>query len=30
MVLGGGIVVILIQSIITLELYGWTDKGEKE
>lgn len=30
MVFGGMIVVVLVQSVITLELYGWREKGEKE
>jgi len=29
MVFGGWFVVLLIQSIVTLEEYGWRDKGEK-
>jgi hypothetical protein len=29
MVLGGGIIVILVQSVITLGAYGWREKGEK-
>jgi len=29
MVFGGMITVMLVQSIVTLEEYGWREKGEK-
>jgi len=30
MVFGGMIIVVLVQSVITLEAYGWSEKGETE